>query len=71
MKRLVAVIGVIAVVFALGWLWVFGGDTACLDAYPALPEGSSFHEEVTLLPPGIECVYELPNGREETRRRFP
>ena len=73
MRRAVAGVAAVLIVVALGWWWVFGvtGDTACVDLYPNLPEGSAYHEDVTLWPPGIECVYELPNGREETRSRFP
>jgi len=70
-----AVTGVAAalIVIAFGWVWVFGasGDTACLDLYSDLPEGSAFHAEAKLWPPGTKCVYELPGGRTETRNTFP
>jgi hypothetical protein len=29
-----------------------------------VPEGSGYHTEATLWPPGGECVIELPNGGE-------
>jgi hypothetical protein len=70
---LAVTVSVAFVAIVVGWVWVFGasGDTACLDAYPDLPEGSAFHEEAKLWPPGTKCVYELPNGRDETRSTFP
>ena len=73
MKR-VAISAVVALaVIVFGWVWVFGAgdDTTCLDLYPSLPEGSAFHAPGKLWPPGTKCVYELPNGREETRSTFP
>ena len=73
MKRLVVGACVALVVVVVGWVWIFGasGDTACTDTYPDLPEGSAFHTTGKLWPPGTKCVYELPNGREETRTTFP
>ena len=35
--------------------------------YVNLPEGSSYHSEVGLWPPGGKCVYELPSGDVTTR----
>jgi len=72
-KRLVAGVATALVAIALGWVWIYGasGETACLDLYPDLPEGSAFHQAAKLWPPGTKCVYELPNGREETRSTFP
>lgn len=73
MRRVVITLSVALVAIALGWTWVFGasGDTACADLYPDLPEGSAFHNVGKAWPPGTKCVYELPNGREETRTTFP
>jgi hypothetical protein len=54
---------------AFGWTWLWGGysDTTCIHAYPNLPEGSAYHTEAALWPPGGRCVYELPSGEVITR----
>jgi hypothetical protein len=67
-------IGIAASVLLLGfaWTWLWGGysDTWCIEKYENLPEGSAFHSEVGLWPPGGKCVYELPSG-DVTRRAGP
>jgi hypothetical protein len=72
-KRLVVILFVMLMATVLGWIWVYGasGDTACIELYPDLPEGTAFQQTEELWPPGTKCVYELPDGREERRSRFP
>jgi hypothetical protein len=73
MKRLLAILPVTLFAAVLVWIWVFGasGDTACFELYENLPERSAFHQPAELWPPGTKCVYELPDGSEERRSRFP
>lgn len=70
LKRLLVITVVSVAVIASAWTWVFG-TTDCLEIYPGLPEGSAFHNEGKLWPPGTRCVYELPTGRHEERTAFP
>jgi hypothetical protein len=45
-KRLVVILFVMLMATVLGWIWVYGasGDTACIELYPDLPEGTAFQQ---------------------------
>jgi hypothetical protein len=66
---LTATLAVLALVFAATWVFGQYSDTACIDVFHDLPEGSAFHDEPGLWPPGGQCSYELPSGATTTRNR--
>jgi hypothetical protein len=61
---LTVALGVILLAFAGTWVYGEVSDTQCYGSLRAVPEGTAFHEEAGLWPPGGKCVFELPNGRE-------
>jgi hypothetical protein len=69
--RTVIAVALSVLLLAFGGTWVWGGysDSGCIDAYQDLPEGSSYHQEAALWPPGGSCVYELPSGEVVARGR--
>jgi hypothetical protein len=63
--RVLAALALALIALAFVVTWAYGNpysDDACLDALA--PEGSAYHTEAALWPPGGECVTELPGGGE-------
>lgn len=64
--RVAIPIAIVLSVAGLVFVWIGPGaisEDRCL--YTGKPDGTAVGMQVSLFPPGTECVYDLPNGEQE------